>query len=322
MQLIWAVVGLGALERPGQQRVRERLPRDPLRIQPVGLSPLLRPIGPGGAVRAHIAHVVADQKDRRVPQPYPGTQVQDVIRRDPRLRQPTDHQQLPHMASVRAVALGALLVPAAGCGLGRLSKMHDRTNAAQLLSHEAPASRLLQPSLELLVSEALAEPAHTSSVRRRDRDRDTSPVSVSIQSAVICALWWSSPITIVIPTASSRSMLDADASRTRTEEGVQATSDGPPAHATDQVTPAPKTRTKVDTSSRRTPERGSRLLLGQTPVRSSTLTRTVAPAAAPSSTLGLLWFLGHGHRWLSPWRPALVRASRNPGPQPRLWLAS
>ena len=35
------------------------------------------------------------------------------------------------------------------------------------------------------------------------RERVTSPVSVSIHSTVICALCWSSPITIVIPNASS-----------------------------------------------------------------------------------------------------------------------
>ena len=48
----------------------------------------------------------------RVPQPHPGAQIEDVLRRDPRLRQPADHQQLPQMPRVRPVGLRALLLAA------------------------------------------------------------------------------------------------------------------------------------------------------------------------------------------------------------------
>ena len=46
MQLIRPLVGSGALERRVQQRVRERLTRDPLKIQRVGLAALTRPVLP------------------------------------------------------------------------------------------------------------------------------------------------------------------------------------------------------------------------------------------------------------------------------------
>jgi len=118
---------------------------------------------------------------KRVPQPHPGPQIKDVIQRYPRLRQPTDHQQLPHMPSVRTIALRTLLVPPPRRRLGRLREMHDRSNPAQLLSHEPPASRRLQRDLELLTTEPLAEPAHTSAVRRRDsRTRDFTTADAAI----------------------------------------------------------------------------------------------------------------------------------------------
>jgi MerR family transcriptional regulator, redox-sensitive transcriptional activator SoxR len=47
----------------------------------------------------------------RVAQPHPRAQIEDVLRRDPRLWQPSDHQQLAHVARVGAVALGALQDP-------------------------------------------------------------------------------------------------------------------------------------------------------------------------------------------------------------------
>ena len=62
--------------------------------------------------------------DERVAQPDPGAQIEDVIGRDPRLRQPADHQQLAQMPGVRAIALGALLGAAQRRGLRRLGQMH------------------------------------------------------------------------------------------------------------------------------------------------------------------------------------------------------
>ena len=61
----------GALERLRQQRVREHLPRDPLRVQRVGLPALARPVRARRAIRAHVAHIMAavDQEHGRVPAP-------------------------------------------------------------------------------------------------------------------------------------------------------------------------------------------------------------------------------------------------------------
>ena len=56
--LVRAAVFPGALERPRQQRVRERLPRDPLRVQRVGLAALAGSVRPGRAIRAHVPHVI------------------------------------------------------------------------------------------------------------------------------------------------------------------------------------------------------------------------------------------------------------------------
>ena len=94
VQLVGALVGSGALERLGQQRVRQRLPRDPLGIQRVGLAALTRAVLPWRAVGAHVAHVMppADEEDRRVASPPGG--VLDPPTRDraelarPRLKRP------------------------------------------------------------------------------------------------------------------------------------------------------------------------------------------------------------------------------------------
>ena len=49
---------------------------------------------------------------RGVPQLHPRAHTEDVLRRDPRLRQATEHQQLSYVPSSRAVALGTPLIPA------------------------------------------------------------------------------------------------------------------------------------------------------------------------------------------------------------------
>ena len=116
----------------------------------------------------------------RVPQPHPRAQIEEMVRRDPRLGQPSDHQQLAHVARIGAVALGALLVPTPGSGLSRLRQMHDRANTSQLLGHEAPAGRRLQPDLELLTTEPLHELRTPARSAGEILDRETSPVSVSI----------------------------------------------------------------------------------------------------------------------------------------------
>ena len=120
--------------------------------------------------------------DQRVTQPDLGAQIEDVIGRDPRLRQPPGQQQLAVMASVRAVGFRALLVPAPRRGLRRLGEMHHSADRPKLLDEEPPAGRRLERDLQLLASEPLKEPAHPGTIRRpnprtadlaADQDRST-----------------------------------------------------------------------------------------------------------------------------------------------------
>ena len=70
--------------------------------------------------------------DQDVTQSHPRTQVEDVIGRNPQLRQPPGQQQLAIVARVRTVAPRALLT-AAPRRLRRLSQMHDGADRPQLL---------------------------------------------------------------------------------------------------------------------------------------------------------------------------------------------
>ena len=85
--------------------------------------------------------------DQRVTQPHLRPQIEDVIGRNPRLRQPPGQQQLAMMAGVRAIAHRALLAPPPGRGLRRLGQMHDRAHGPQLLDQEPPAGRRLERHL-------------------------------------------------------------------------------------------------------------------------------------------------------------------------------
>src|SRR5512132_3577274 len=49
--------------------------------------------------------------DQRVAQPHACAQIEDVLGRDPRLRQPVDHHQLAQMPGVGPIGLGPLLRP-------------------------------------------------------------------------------------------------------------------------------------------------------------------------------------------------------------------
>jgi hypothetical protein len=135
--------------------------------------------------------------DERVAQSDTGAQVEQVLGRDPRFRQPTDHQQLAQMARVGAVALGPLLGPAARRGLGRLGQMNLGADRPELLNDEPPARRRLQSHLDLLAAKRAAKRRTPSRSAGATRLRAISPVSVSSHSAVICARCWSSPTTIV-----------------------------------------------------------------------------------------------------------------------------
>ena len=72
--LVRAAVVPRALERPRQQRVRERLPRDPLGVQRIGLAALAGTVRPWRAIRAHVPHVIpaTGEEHRRVTTPARG----------------------------------------------------------------------------------------------------------------------------------------------------------------------------------------------------------------------------------------------------------
>jgi hypothetical protein len=102
--------------------------------------------------------------DQRMPQAHARAQVEDVLGRDPRLRQPVDHQQLAQMPGVRPIGLGALLSPPPRGGLRRLGQTHLGADSAQLLDHKAPARGRLQRHLEPVFAEAAKESPHAGSV--------------------------------------------------------------------------------------------------------------------------------------------------------------
>jgi hypothetical protein len=104
----------------------------------------------------------------RVPQPDPGAQIEQVIGRDPGLRQPREHQQLAQMPGVRAIGLGALLGAAPRRGLGRLGQMRPAADRPDLLDHEAPTRRRLQRDVQIRAPEPVQESSHRLAMRRRD----------------------------------------------------------------------------------------------------------------------------------------------------------
>jgi hypothetical protein len=129
--------------------------------------------------------------DQRVAQPHPRAQVEQMLRWDPRFRQPPDHHQLAQMAGVGAIALGALLGLAARRGLGRLGQMHARADRLQLLDDEPPAARRFQRDLELAATETGGEAAQPGAIGRRDpsaRDlagRRVQPLGGDLRSMLI-----------------------------------------------------------------------------------------------------------------------------------------
>jgi hypothetical protein len=125
--------------------------------QPVVIEHSLHPLLP-----------LATLIDERVTQPHPRTKIQEMVRRDPALRHPAGHQQLPQMPRVRPVVLRVLLVPAQRARLRRLRQMNLSADPAELLDHEPPARRRLQRHLELQTLKPGKEPDHTPAVSRHD----------------------------------------------------------------------------------------------------------------------------------------------------------
>jgi hypothetical protein len=82
--------------------------------------------------------------DQRVPQPDLRARVGDVGRWRPRLGQRAGAQQLPQVAGVGAVGLGAPLGAAQGAGVGRLGQVRPTPSTLELLDDVAPAGGGLQ----------------------------------------------------------------------------------------------------------------------------------------------------------------------------------
>jgi hypothetical protein len=103
---------------------------------------------PGGVLLAQVAE-----------QLQPGTHLQHLLRRNPRLRQPPGRQQLAQMPGVGAVTLRTTLRPAGGRGVGRLGQVRLHSGTAQLLHHEPPAGAGLDRERRRRPGQVRLEPA-------------------------------------------------------------------------------------------------------------------------------------------------------------------
>jgi hypothetical protein len=117
--------------------------------------------------------------DQRVTQSHPCPEVEQVRRRDPRLRQPADHQQLAQVMRVGAIGLGAPLVAAHEARLGRLGQVNLGADRLQLLNDKAPAGRRFQSNLKFAARETAQELPHAFAVRgHHPRAADLAAVAV------------------------------------------------------------------------------------------------------------------------------------------------
>jgi hypothetical protein len=223
VQFIGPAVLPGALERPGQQRVRERLPRDPLGVERVGLPALARPVRPRCAVRAHIPHIMAtsDQKHRGVPAPAGRA-----------LDAPAgDRPELPRPRLERSVPITRH--PEVPAGDGPAARIHN---------HRGQRPRAGRPQPHCPRDRASAA---------RSTDPDPCSCRPSAKTSNICC----------DGAGRQRPSRDRSAVRSTLLSGQTGSRRHRP-----RSTLHPK-----DTN-------GSRPMTGQTPVRSSTLTRTAARA--------------------------------------------
>jgi hypothetical protein len=124
---------------------------------------------------------------QRVTAPHMRAQVQRVRRRDPRLREPADQQQLTQMPGIRPAGLRALPSALQTARLRRLSQMRVRADPLELLNHKPPARRCLARDLELRASNRVSNSRTAPRSAGAILARETSPVIVSIDSAEICS---------------------------------------------------------------------------------------------------------------------------------------
>jgi hypothetical protein len=101
---------VGAWPQPGRHALVEQL--------------RLQPLLPGGALI-----------DQRLAHPHPRAQLEQMRRRDPRLRQLPGEQQLQLQVAVGVVGLRPPLPPPRGRCLGRVGEMGMVAGAPDLLDH-------------------------------------------------------------------------------------------------------------------------------------------------------------------------------------------
>jgi hypothetical protein len=103
-----------------------------------GGDPLMEQRGPDAL---HPSPALVGQ---RLVQPDPGPDLEDVVRGDPGLGQPTHRQQLPQKPGVGPVGLGPLLTAALSGRVGRLGQMGPGPDPMQFLDDEAPSRAAFQ----------------------------------------------------------------------------------------------------------------------------------------------------------------------------------
>src|SRR3954467_7632734 len=162
---------------------------------------------------------------------------------DPRLGQPADHQQLAQVPSVRAVALGALLGPPPGRGLGGLGEMHPRADLPQLPDHEPPPPRGPHRPPQLLPAKAAENPPYVRAMSRREpRPRDLAgrridPLGSDLRSMLIQSPHDRNPGPPGSQASAAQRRARAHEVPTR-KPGRPRTAAGPPLHTPSLSTPA------------------------------------------------------------------------------------
>jgi hypothetical protein len=106
--------------------------------------------------------------DQGLAQPHQLPQVQDVRRGDPRLRQPLLLQQLPQVAGVGPVGLGAPLAAPQRGGVGRLGQVGAQPGRLELLGHKPPAGAALHRDMPATRGQLVQPGPQHLTGRRRD----------------------------------------------------------------------------------------------------------------------------------------------------------
>jgi hypothetical protein len=99
----------------------------------------LQPLLPGGALI-----------DQRLPHADTGAQLQDLPRRDPRLRQLASQRQPQQQIAIGPILLRPPLAPAPGRRLRRIGQVRAITRTLDLLDHEPPTGCALQREAHII----------------------------------------------------------------------------------------------------------------------------------------------------------------------------